>query len=137
MKNNKHIPNQVQWFFPGKNTPLKRYRSYFRNLTLIIPNNTNSDTVKSILCHSRGLEHAIKYCTDNNINPMIVSMDGVQVDIPKNLQVVCFRPESKKETGDENLYEFLIYYKNNIKYNHHPYMIKNVRDKIINILVED
>jgi len=47
-------------FFPGKNTPLKRYRSYFPHLILDRPKEGENPDV--VLCHSRGLDHAIQYC---------------------------------------------------------------------------
>lgn len=112
-------------FFPGKNTPLKRYVSYFPSLELV----TFIDEPTTILCHSRGLDNAIKYCTENNIKPLIVSMDGVEVNIPNNLDVISFRPEHKQTLGDEYMYQKNIYY--NIKQTHHPYMDRNVRDMIV------
>lgn len=114
-------------FFPGKNTPLKRYVSYFPKLSLTASQND------IILCHSRGLDHAVQYCLQHKIEPLIVSMDGVQIDIPEHLNVISFRPEHKQPLGDEYMYTKTIYY--DVKETHHPYMNKKVRDQIMREII--
>lgn len=115
-------------FFPGKNTPLKRYTSYFPGIELSTQTQIENPTL--ILCHSKGLKNAIEYVTNRNIQPMIIAMDGVHTDIPKNIKVISFRPDHKKNLGDEHMYHDIIYY--TMKENtHHPYMQRNIRDKII------
>lgn len=125
----KTTPKKTVLFFPGKDTPLKRYVSYFPTLILNTIGSGNEDV---ILCHSRGLFNAIQYCHEHKISPLIVSMDGVQVNnVPEDVQVISFRPEHKKDIGDEDIYHKTIYYTVNSKMSHHPYMDKTTRNKII------
>lgn len=113
------------YFFPGKNTPLKRYVSYFRS-SLILDEGCGS----IVLCHSCGLSDALTALKDAGPR-WIVSMDGVVVkDIPPGIKVICFRPEHKRGLGDEALYHKIIYYDGGDN-SHHPYMIKRVRDQIV------
>jgi hypothetical protein len=118
-------------FFPGKDTPIKRYVSYFPSLILTEPNENIVDM--NILCHSRGLSDAISYCQKYDVHPLIVSMDGINVTTDK-YKIISFRPEHKVNVGDEHLYHENIYYKAKLDDQHHPYRIKKVRDKIISIL---
>jgi len=114
-------------FFPGKDTPLKRYVSFFPSLKLKLA--SEQDNPKLILCHSRGLENAIKYCAMRGINPIIIAMDGVQIEKSFELKVINFRPERKRNLGDENMYMKIIYYKSDT---HYSYMEKNIRNLIVN-----
>ncbi len=115
-------------FFPGKNTPLKHYRSYFPHFALYTPE-CKEENIEVILCHSRGIDDAIRYCQKYEINPVpvIISMDGIDIDIPHNIKVISFCPEHKQQSKDEK-YLQVIYYKSQ---SHYPYMIKNIRDKIV------
>jgi hypothetical protein len=109
-------------FFPGKDTPLKRYKSYFPGFSLKIPEDGEYPTV--ILCHSRGLQHAVDFCIRNNINPTIISMDGVEVEVT-DLKIVNFCPVGKDTIYDD------IFYESTKEDAHYPFKIKFVRDKII------
>ena len=122
-------------FFPGKNTPLKRYIPYFKKLVLKIPRE-EIETL-TILCHSKGLENAIQYCKKNNLTSRIVSMDGVRSVVPDDIKVVCFRPEHKRNIGDEKMYHKIIYYETNQETSHYPYMNKQVRDQIVKEIMID
>lgn len=109
-------------FFPGKDTPLKRYKSYFPGFSLKIPEDGEYPFV--ILCHSRGLQHAVDFCIRNNIKPTIISMDGVEIEIP-NIKIVNFCPVGKDTKYDN------IFYESTKEDAHYPFKIKFVRDKII------
>lgn len=120
-------------FFPGKNTPVKRYVSYLRGLSLIT---TKTKDCKVILCHSRGLANALQHCKECFVTHRIVSMDGVRVDnIPEGVHIVCFRPDHKRDLGDERMYHKIIYYKTDVDRRHHPYQIKHIRDQIVSEVV--
>ena len=119
-------------FFPGKNMPLKRYTSYFRRINLILSDPLNTNV---FLSHSRGIVDAIEYCINNNINPTIISMDGIELKSkPKNLPVISFRPLHKQHIGDEYMYKTNLSY--SAKQTHHPYMDKKTRDLIENVIID-
>ena len=120
--------------FPGKNTPIKRYRSYFRgyNLREIEPGEKPS----IILCHSIGITRALEYCTGNDVlNTAIICMDGVEIEmeIPGNIRIYMFRPVDKHVSTDVKC-EQVIRYDIDTKIRHHPYMDKKTRDKIIKLI---
>lgn len=105
--------------FPGKNTPFKRYISYFRkHLNIISPD--EKETTDIVLCHSLGIIDALKSNTKYIIamDPTILSDDQRVINwIPSNRQY---------PTEIVNI----------IKYNmkeraHYPYESKVIRDKII------
>jgi hypothetical protein len=106
-------------FFPGKDTPLKRYVSYFHGLNLMVNIPVESGAI--VLCHLKGLADAIEYCKEFNVQPCIISMDGVRVDeIPEGVCVISFRPSNKKDIGDEFMYHKHFYYKSDGERSHHP-----------------
>lgn len=115
-------------FFPGKGTPLKRYKPYFPNIELYIPNNDEPDV---ILCHSLGYKHAVEFCRNNDISPKLVVMDGVILDENvEDLDIVFFCPvDREKQQVTE-----IITYEIDEQLKHYPYMNKNIRDKIVNEL---
>jgi len=115
--------------FPGKNTPLKRYRSYFSKYNL--REITDEDKPNVILCHSIGIEKALNHCIKHNLNPRIVCMDGVEIKIkiPANIEIIMFRPVNKYVESDSKCN--VVYYDIDDKIRHHPYMSKKVRDQII------
>ena len=115
--------------FPGKNTPLKRYKSYFTNIELYIP--TQHDKPNIVLCHSLGYKHAIEFCINNNIYPKIVVMDGVVLEQDvSDLDIVFFCPYDKQPPLVKRV---IIYEVAELK--HYPYMHKNIRNKIIKELL--
>ena len=123
-------------FFPGKDTPIKRYVSYFPTLVLIETNDNVNNIDNPILCHSKGIIDAIKYCSLIDREITVISMDGVEIDsVPDNVTLVSFRPEHKKCIGDRELCLSekvkVVYYKSNMNDSHHPYRIKNVRNMIL------
>jgi len=121
-------------FFRGRNTPLKRYVSYFLKIRLV----EEVDVIpKVVLCHSRGFEHAVQYCIEHDIKPTIVVMDGIKLEIPEGLKIIIFRPSSKTEEGDEEKYSKIYYYDSVEQNSHYPYRIKKTRDKIEKIVLDE
>lgn len=120
-------------FFPGKDTPIKRYTCYFPTLDLVTE--MGNEPVTHILCHSLGLHHAIEYCLEHDHRPVIIAMDGTPVDsIPEGFFVILFRPEHKKGRGDEDMYTKVVYYKVPEALSHYPYQKASVRDRILKYL---
>lgn len=120
--------------FPGKNTPIKRYRSYFPKFNLKKINIYDKpEHITVILAHSIGILDALNYCIKYELNPTIVCMDGVDITIkiPNNIRIIMFRPINKYITSDSN--HKVIYYDTD-EYRHHPYMIKNIRNDIITVI---
>ena len=115
--------------FPGKNTPIKRYRSYFPkyNLREIAP----GDKPDVILCHSIGIVNALNYCTIHKLSTRIVCMDAVEIktQIPDNIHIYMFRPANKHVESDTK--HEVIYYDIDENIRHYPYLNKRVRDQII------
>jgi len=116
--------------FPGKNCSLKRYKSYFKNFNLT--EIQENDDPKVILCHSIGLVNAIKYCSEREIYPFIICMDGSAVNqkIDEKFHIIMFRPITRK-CDDEEWCKEVYYYDLNENIRHYPYMDKYIRDKII------
>lgn len=109
----------VVLFFPGKGMLLKHYRSYFPCLTLV-------ETVDPahppayILCHSRGINEALKYKGDVLIlalDPTYFSTDPRVVSWTKLARQSEVPPEAHVE-----------YYSIDT---HYPYMFKTIRDRIV------
>ena len=118
--------------FPGKNTPIKRYRSYFPKCNL--REITDDDEPDVILCHSIGIINALNHCIEHKLSTTIVCMDGVEIktEIPNNIHISMFRPVNKHVASDTKCE--VIYYDIDHKMRHHPYMVKKVRDKILFVL---
>ena len=114
--------------FPGKNTPLKRYIPYFPkfNLRKVV----EGERPRVVLVHSLGLIHAINYCFRQKLRTIIICMDGVRLHQkpPDGVRILLFRQSSKVDIGDEMWYAKIIYYAES---SHYPYMVKRLRDRII------
>ena len=125
--------------FPGKDTPLKRYSSYFRDYKL--REIQDGDTPSTVLAHSLGIVTAINYCRKYKINPRIVSIDGSNL-IKKNVdasgfRIYSFRPVERKGEDDEKFYEDTYYYELPEKTRHYPYMNRKVRRDIFKAIDDD
>ena len=140
-------------FFPGYQTPLKRYQAYFPTLKLVTKANLNE--IKVILCHSIGILYALEYCESHKIQPKIICMDGSYLtpefikDKPSEIQAIydhyfslnidsskyqiyMFRQIGRKH--ESFLYQ-IIYY--SIECNqHYPYMNRKIRNQIVELLLE-
>ena len=119
--------------FPGNNTSIKRYRSYFPKYNLYSPREiTLGDKPNVILCHSIGILNALNYCIKHNIIPTIICMDGVEIKdpIPENIRICMFRPIDKFVESDIN-YEVIRYKIDDDENRHHPYRVKKIRDQIV------
>jgi hypothetical protein len=106
-------------FFRGKNTPLKRYKSYFKGKL-----NIDSSDSDIALCHSLGIVDALKSDAKYIIamDPTIISDDA---------RVYNWIPNSR-ECSDEltNVYRYKMS-KGMEDQSHYPYKTANIRDKIV------
>lgn len=59
-------------FFPGKNSPVKTYRSYFPTLELVSPDEVENP--EKVLCHSLGLKNAVEYYRGKGEKLTIISI---------------------------------------------------------------
>jgi hypothetical protein len=123
--------------FPGKNTPLKRYRPYFPGYALReIKEGDNPDVV---LCHSWGIIDALKYCNEHNIRPRIVSMDGSNLTgkgvSAKGFYIFSFRSHSRTTEDDNGFYREQYYYDLPEDVRHYPYMNREIRNRILKLLI--
>jgi hypothetical protein len=122
--------------FPGKNTPLKRYKSYFKGFN--IREIKDGDRPNVIMCHSLGIVTALEYCNEHKIFPRIVCIDGVNLTshkISTNGFYICsFRPVERRFEDDRLCYKEFVYYHLPEQIRHYPYMDKEIRDIIVNKL---
>jgi hypothetical protein len=123
-------------FFPGKNTPIKRYKPYFYQFQL--REAKQGDDPEVVLCHSLGIASAILFCTENKITPRIVCMDGTTLQTTcVGLKIYMFRPITKKGQDDEKWFEEIVYYDIPEEIRHYPYQHKPTRDKIVKTLAQN
>jgi hypothetical protein len=109
-------------FFPGKNTPLKRYKSYFK--PYILTENCNDSNHSVIVCHSIGIDKALQ----QNREFPIIALDPTHLCVGN--RVVKSWINSKRygniEIDGENI--TIEWYSEDT---HYPYQIKRVKDRIL------
>lgn len=119
--------------FPGKNTPIKRYRPYFPSFKL--KEIREGDNPKVVLCHSRGIIDALTYCTEHKIRPRIVCIDGTNLTdkevSAEGFYICSFRSRSRQEEDDCGFYREQYYYDLPKDVKHYPYMNREIRNKIV------
>jgi hypothetical protein len=107
--------------FCGKNTPLKRYKSYFDKFLELLPADCSSEIV---LCHSLGIEAAIK----SNAK-YIVALDPTKIyDDPR---VHNWLPDSRDCSSEITNVTRYTMPKGMEERRHYPYEASNIRDKIV------
>lgn len=106
-------------FFPGKDSHVKRYRSYFKPALNLVSDLTGQPTPKVILCHSKGIEAALRIP-----DLPIVAMDPSM--FPVNHPRVHVFARAGREIP-ENVCNVSTYREQT----HHPYQVKRVRDLIL------
>lgn len=104
-------------FFPGRNTPIKRYRSYFPTLELSV--DEPHPTV--ILCHSAGIVPALAY---SGSIPIIAMDPSV---IPENKPQIKAMFVRQGREIPPNALNVILY----SEQTHMPYMFRNLRNQIV------
>ncbi len=113
-------------FFPGKNMALKRYKNYFRDVTLITD---KSDDCNVIVCHSLGIDDAIKIpnLPIIAIDPSSIPDESHSQNRPIYVWIRAGREYNKlSDTSNHNI--TIIEYK---EQTHYPYELAKIRDDII------
>jgi hypothetical protein len=110
-------------FFCGKDTPLKRYKSYFKNKL-----NIDSSDSTIALCHSLGIIDALK-----SDAKYIIAMDPTIISADE--RVYNWLPESR-ECSDKltNIFRYKMP-EGMEDQNHYPYKAANIRDKIVEQMI--
>lgn len=68
-------------FFPGQNAPIKRYKPYFHQLSLV------EDSQEIVLCHSKGIEKAM----EQKEAKLIIAIDPSEIfPIIEHLNIIIF-----------------------------------------------
>lgn len=109
--------------FPGKDMPLKRYKSYFPTLIL---EESKEDNLLVVLCHSKGIEKAMQYAQQNP-HSKIIAMDPSTFPIGQKNFYVWARFGREIPEGVENLNIYQ-------EQTHYPFQIKKIRDKMIDLI---
>lgn len=102
--------------FPGRDTPVKRYKAYFPKINLIT---TECDIA---LCHSRGIEQALK----SNAK-FIIAMDPSE--FPINCEKCFIWSRKGRDIPDQvlNLKEYS-------EQTHYPYQVRRIRNEIVELI---
>jgi hypothetical protein len=122
-------------FFPGKNTPLKRYKSYFPTFDLTQFYDV-SNPPKIIMCHSAGIHDALLWVRTHSSKLCIVCMDPQKIspdDLPITVPLYLFRKQKTYDEEDTKFYSAHVHYSIDT---HYPYQVKSIRNAIVNTIMK-
>ena len=108
-------------FISGKDTPVKRYQSYFP-----FPLDTEMKNPTIILCHSNGIIKALTYPGE----PLIIAMDPSIFPIKNPRVYIWARKGRVIPQPPSEIYNLVIY----DQQTHYPYQSKNLRDDMLHVL---
>jgi hypothetical protein len=114
-------------FFPGKNMPLKRYTAYFRGVELMVPDKLDTK-INVIVCHSRGIDDAIKI---PNIPIIAIDPSSIPDEAYSQNRVIYIWIRAGREyikAVDTRNNIIIVEYK---EQTHYPYELAKIRDDII------
>jgi len=115
-------------FFPEKNTPLKRYMSYFPSLRLVVKRIEDIHECPAVvLCHSRGIDSALAL-TERFPTVKIVAMDP-SICPANNPNVYVFVQKAREFSNALNMTTYT-------EPTHYPYEVRKLRNAIVKCIVK-